>query len=61
MLFYRVFNENRVIVMPKSAGGRPGFRRQLWFPHKNLSLLWLFDTKLFVWAAYIMMQLGIAT
>jgi hypothetical protein len=45
--------------MPKSAGGRPGFRRQLWFPLNNLSLVWPFDPKLGVWAACIKRQLGI--
>jgi len=31
------------------------------FPLNNFSLLWPIDTKLAVWVAYIMMQLGIAT
>jgi len=56
----QVFNENRVIVMLKSAaGGRAGVN--FWFPLNNFSLLWPIDTKLAVWVAYIKVQLGIAT
>ena len=59
-----VFNENRVIVMLKSAVGgwacgRAGIN--FWFPFNNFSLLWPIDTKLAVWVAYIKRQLGIAT
>ena len=54
MIFNQVFNENRVIVMLKSAAG-------FWFPFNNFSLLWTIDTKLAVWVAYIKRQLGIAT
>ena len=62
--FNQVFNENRVIVMLKSAaGGRAGGRAcvNLWFPLKNFSLLWPIDTKLAVLVAYTKRQLGIAT
>jgi len=31
------------------------------FPLNNFSLLWLIDTKLTLWVAYIKTQLGIAT
>jgi len=58
-VFNQVFNENRVIVMLKSAGGRAGVN--FWFPFNNFSLLWTIDTKLAVWVAYIKRQLGIAT
>jgi len=34
---------------------------QIQFPLNNFSLLWLIDTKLGVWVAYINTQLGIAT
>jgi len=34
---------------------------EIQFPLKNFSLLWLIDTKLAVWVAYIKTQLGIAT
>jgi len=61
----QVFNENRVIVMLKSAAGR---RALDWragvnflFPLNNFSLLWPIDTKLAVWVGYIKWQLGIAT
>jgi len=50
-IFNQVFNENRVIVMLKSAAD--GLI--------NFSLLWPIDTKLAVWVAYIKTQLGIAT
>jgi len=53
-----IFNENRVIVMPKSAaGGRAA--KKFWFPLNNFSLLCPIDTKLAVWVAYIRRQLGI--
>jgi len=56
----QVFNENRVIVMLKSAaGGRAGVN--FWFPFNNFSMLWPIDTKLAVWVAYIKRQLRIAT
>ena len=43
----QVFNENRVIVMLKSAaGGRAAVN--VWFPLNNLSLLRPIDTKLAV-------------
>jgi len=64
----QVFNENRVIVMLKSAsGGRVGVMAcglegvNVWFPLNNFSLLWPIDTKLAVWIAFIKRQLGIAT
>jgi len=50
-IFNQVFNENRVIVMLKSAAD--GLI--------NFSLLWPIDIKLAVWVAYIKTQLGIAT
>ena len=53
----QVFNENRFIVMLKSAWVVVNF----WFPLNNFSLLWPIDTKFAVWAAYIKRQLGIAT
>ena len=34
---------------------------EIHFPLNNLSLLWPIDTKLGIWVAYIMRQLGIAT
>jgi len=46
-----VFNENRVIVMLKSAaGGWAGGRAcvNFWFPFNNFSLLWTIDTKVTV-------------
>jgi len=56
----QVFNEIQVIVMLKSAaGGRVCVN--FWFPLNNFSLLWLIDTILAVWVAYIKRQLGIAT
>jgi hypothetical protein len=55
-IFYQVFTENRVIVMPRLAGGR-----QLWFPLNKLSLLGTIDTKLCLQVAYIKTQLHIAT
>ena len=58
-IFNQVFNENQVIVMLKSAGGRACVN--FWFPLNNFSLLWPIDTKLAVWVAYIKRQLGIAT
>jgi len=60
MIVNQVFNENRVIVMLKSAaGGRACVN--FWFPFNNFSLLWTIDTKLAVWVAYIKRQLRIAT
>ena len=60
LIINQVFNENRVIVMLKSAaGGRAGVN--FWFPFNNFSLLWTIDTKLALWVAYIKTQLGIAT
>jgi len=47
------------------AGGRAGRRIlngiKLGSPLNNFSLLWPIDTKLGVWVAYTMRQLGIAT
>jgi len=48
-IFHQVFNENRVIVMLKSAaGGQAGGRAgvNFWFPLNNLSLLWPIGDKL---------------
>jgi len=46
------------------AGGRLGRRIlngiKLRFPLNNFSLLWLIDTKLAVWVAYIKTKIGIA-
>jgi len=36
-------------------------KTEIQFPLNNFSLLWLIDTKLAVWVAYIKTQLGIAT
>jgi len=46
-------------MLKSAAGVRAGFN--FWFPLNNCSLLWLIDTKLAVWVAYIKTQLGIAT
>jgi len=48
----------------RRAGDRAGGVRagvNFWFPRNNLSLLWLIDTKLAVYVAYIKRKLGIAT
>ena len=46
-------------MLKSAAGGREGVN--FWFPLNYFSLLWLIDTKLAVWVAYIKTQLGIAT
>jgi len=74
MLFNQVFNENHGYQIGEwravgRAGGRAGERAgggilngvKLRFPLNNFSLLWLIDTSLNVWVAYIKTLLGIAT
>jgi len=63
-VFNQIFNENRVIVMPKSAAGRRACGRagvNFWFRLNKFSLLWTIDIKLAIWVAYIKRQLGNAT
>ena len=61
ILFNQVFNENPGYEIGEwRAGGRILNGVKLRFPLNNFSLLWLIDTKLAVWVAYIKRQLGIA-
>jgi len=57
------FQQNPGYCNADVGGGRVGVRAgvNFWFPLKSFSLLWLIDTKLTVWVAYIKRQLGIAT